>query len=100
MFSAHTGAIKCLATNDRYLVSGGSDEVIKYHPLRSSLTIESTISKNAKTWVHWYNIMGQSQPYNSTLEHIFSAPRRTGRYVFGGPVTGNVWQRCRDIRDE
>jgi hypothetical protein len=29
MFSAHTGAIKCLATNDRYLVSGGSDEVIK-----------------------------------------------------------------------
>jgi hypothetical protein len=30
MFSAHTGAIKCLAANDRYLVSGGSDEVIKY----------------------------------------------------------------------
>ena len=30
MFSAHTGAIKCLATSDRYLVSGGSDEVIKY----------------------------------------------------------------------
>jgi protein MAK11 len=29
MFSAHTGAIKCLAANDRYLVSGGSDEVIK-----------------------------------------------------------------------
>ena len=30
MFSAHTGAIKCLAANNRYLVSGGSDEVIKY----------------------------------------------------------------------
>ena len=30
MFSAHTGAIKSLAANDRYLVSGGSDEVIKY----------------------------------------------------------------------
>jgi len=29
MFSAHTGPIKCLATSDRYLVSGGSDEVIK-----------------------------------------------------------------------
>ena len=29
MFSAHTGAIKCLAANDRYLVSGGSDEIIK-----------------------------------------------------------------------
>ena len=29
MFSAHAGAIKCLASNDRYLVSGGSDEVIK-----------------------------------------------------------------------
>ena len=32
MFSAHTGAIKCLAANDRYLVSGGSDEIIKYAP--------------------------------------------------------------------
>jgi protein MAK11 len=32
MFSAHTGAIKCLAANNRYLVSGGSDEVIKYTP--------------------------------------------------------------------
>src|SRR5271170_6347247 len=32
MFSAHTGAIKCLAANDRYLVSGGSDEIIKYPP--------------------------------------------------------------------
>jgi len=30
MFSAPTGPIKCLATSDRYLVSGGSDEVIKY----------------------------------------------------------------------
>jgi protein MAK11 len=34
MFSAHTGAIKCLAANNRYLVSGGSDEVIKYSILR------------------------------------------------------------------
>jgi hypothetical protein len=38
MFSAHTGAIKCLATNDRYLVSGGSDEVIKYPPRSHELT--------------------------------------------------------------
>ena len=40
MFSAHTGAIKCLAANDRYLVSGGSDEVIKYSPPHFLLTKE------------------------------------------------------------
>ena len=34
MFSAHTGAIKCLASSDRYLVSGGSDEVIKIYDLK------------------------------------------------------------------
>lgn len=42
MFSAHTGAIKCLATNDRYLVSGGSDEVIKYTLHNLELTTGST----------------------------------------------------------
>jgi hypothetical protein len=34
MFSAHSGAIKYLAANERYLVSGGSDEVIKYYPIK------------------------------------------------------------------
>lgn len=43
MFSAHTGAIKCLATNDRYLVSGGSDEIIKYFPWHNYLILEYTI---------------------------------------------------------
>jgi hypothetical protein len=42
MFSAHTGAIKCLATNDRYLVSGGSDEVVKYTLQILELTTGST----------------------------------------------------------
>lgn len=42
MFSAHAGAIKCLAINDRYLVSGGSDEVIKYQSHTAFLTKEYT----------------------------------------------------------
>lgn len=52
MFSAHTGAIKCVAANDRYLVSGGSDEVIKYSHSRNHLTLEYTILKNAKISAH------------------------------------------------
>jgi hypothetical protein len=52
MFSAHTGPIKCLAANERYLVSGGSDEVIKYSLYRICLTLESTTSKKERILAH------------------------------------------------
>jgi len=92
MFSAHAGAIKCLASNDRYLVSGGSDEIIKYSHTLSSANLESTISESEETWVPWYNIMLQLQPYNSTPEIIYLALQKMPQYAFGVHETGNAWQ--------
>ena len=56
MFSAHTGAIKCLAASDRYLVSGGSDEVIKIYDLKKRKDLGSLVQHNgAITSLQFYS---------------------------------------------